>query len=1174
MSNVSAKLTSVRVIIAVSVAAGKHELPCVLTDRMGEGGVKRLYMAKCLKDLNSFIQETPKASPRLLVNSALKLLKEAELSDRCKDEERAYVLYMRFFSAVNTVQKTPEYTKEKRYYDSLLDIKTTKKVLSRAEDLQKSLQRRYEFANYAEVKEKTPEVIKEKKKDESVVDKVAEVAKPPGPSLANGVSEDDEFLSCKKLYTLMTEKCSSYIILDARPCHDFHQSHMTLPKVINVPEDILKPGLTAGKIGSQLDEDAKLVWVTQRHLVDYLILVDWETETAPLPNPLQALTHAITKWDPAKQYKSRVWVLQGGYDLWRLMYPTLTTNPRVERRTPNTTTSTIQEPVSFNFEYPDLDAAFISSAGSSPMESSASDLNVAFISSPSTTVGTKQPSDPDPGKTPTGLFQPPQINRTLKPKAGERESMDGRNNNVTINGMLEDSVSKTSLGTKVNQWDTKDSNINLDQHKTKQLYPMPDLDQNNKVKIYSNKVDNNLPSVPSRSLKPKDVLANLAAKKRELEEEKELLEESVEVEKDTIKTMEEIEATTNQRESTDDEQGRARLRETEERLQEHIRQLQAKSAAMEERQKKLQAENEEMWRLVNMALSNQMRNLNMSPAPVTSQQLEEKKKEDEDHERLRKQTEQRRALQEQVEEMRRERKEKEKKMREQAERECKLKEQRAMEAEMERKKIEERKSRIDGDIRPSRPKVTSGGETYTTKLRSSPKPSPTRGGSNLRRSHSAFDLSQQDDDDEGLGMGGMMPNFDRSLKPMVAPLKRNFNAARQRNFDPKYGSVPVSKTGLKNLGNTCYMNSVIQCLSNTTPLACYFMQGTYSNDINPTSKFRGDVAEEVGAVIRALRCGQYRSIAMWDLKNVVGRNHKPFQGYDQHDSHEFLLKLLDWLSEDLNQIHGKHPPMKEQNHEKLPDYVAADKVLEELNMRDYSIMSSLFQGLNRSKIQCGTCSHVSLTFEPFSVVSLSFPGSNKCTLRELLNHYYKDANIEYKCCKCKTMRNSIRKLDVWKLPPLLILHLNRFEHDVLMKKKQNYVDFPLDNLDLSKHVCYSNRYTKFDLYAVSNHYGTMDGGHYTAFCKSPDNKVWYKFDDHEVYEHSAVKSHAAYLLFYQASNLSLAASSFGTSSYQYTLHLSVELRSKWSCTRDLTTFIVCYSSFHQQQQHITIGYCV
>ncbi|MPC20794.1 Ubiquitin carboxyl-terminal hydrolase 8 [Portunus trituberculatus] len=91
-----------------------------------------------------------------------------------------------------------------------------------------------------------------------------------------------------------------------------------------------------------------------------------------------------------------------------------------------------------------------------------------------------------------------------------------------------------------------------------------------------------------------------------------------------------------------------------------------------------------------------------------------------------------------------------------------------------------------------------------------------------------------------------------------------------------------------------------------------------------------------------------------------------------------------------------------------------------------------------------------------------------------------------------------------------------------MKKQQNFVDFPMESLDLTKYTCFNNRYTKFDLYAVCNHYGTMDGGHYTAFCRSPiNNKTWYKFDDHEVYEHCSVKTSAAYLLFYEATNTSM-----------------------------------------------------
>lgn len=116
-------------------------------------------------------------------------------------------------------------------------------------------------------------------------------------------------------------------------------------------------------------------------------------------------------------------------------------------------------------------------------------------------------------------------------------------------------------------------------------------------------------------------------------------------------------------------------------------------------------------------------------------------------------------------------------------------------------------------------------------------------------------------------------------------------------------------TGLKNLGNSCYMNSIIQCINNTTPLALYFCNGDYHEDVNyNNNSTRGEVAEEVAAVVSALWSGQYRSIACRDLKNVVGQHRSQFQGCEQQDSHEFLTILMDWLHEDLNkvQIQLKH----------------------------------------------------------------------------------------------------------------------------------------------------------------------------------------------------------------------------------------------------------------------------
>ncbi|KAK7074498.1 Ubiquitin carboxyl-terminal hydrolase 8, partial [Halocaridina rubra] len=1056
---------------------------------MGDIGLRQLYMAKSLSELNDQVKDVPKAQVKLLVKTAHKVLQEAQNVDKRKDEERAYVLYMRYFSIIKTIQNEADYKKNKKYYDGLLDPKMTKQVITRAEELLSSLTRRYNFKNEAKKAEKSAE---EKRAAEKLAkEELEKKAKKPevaeGASLTNGVLEEG-YISCQKLYSIYKEKCSTYLILDTRPQSDFVESQMILPNVINIPQEILKPGLTAVRIGSELEEPLKTLWLSRRDKVDYLILFDWFTEKAPLPPPLSVLVDAIVKWDPGKHYNSSPSVLKGGYDLWRLMYPVLTTNSRINPHLPKTESKV--ESVSLNFEYPDLDQTLESLTPPAP----------------------KLPFIPGVHSAPASV---PSVNRNLKPTFQSKELLDGKNNNnnnditstdnsqMNNNATLFDSPPRISIGSNINSWDTKDSNIVLDKQNIRKDPPTERVES--------------MPSIPSRSLKPKELLENLAAKKIEMEEEQELLEESVKVEEDTIQKIKEMEETTVKKELAHDELSRARLQETEKRLQEEIQLLKTKSSEMEDRYNKIHKQNEELWKMVKLALSGNLNSVNLGPALPPSDSVDSRQ--NHEQEQLRVQEDKRKALQEQVERMRRERKDKERKLKEQVEREKRAQEQ----AEAERRQAEERKAKIEAELCTPKYKESnsSGSETYTTKLRDSPRSSPVRGGSNLKRSHSAFNLSQLGDDD---AVGSPPTNYDRNLKPLNTPQRRNVNAARQRNFEPKYGNVGHARTGLKNLGNTCYMNSIIQCLNNTTVLAKYFVESIYSDDINPNSKHNGDVAEEIGAVFRALWCGQYRSIAMWDLKNTVGRYHKPFQGYDQQDSHEFLIKLMDWLHEDLNKITGKKLPMKEQNYDDIPDNVAAEKMQEELRRRDESIMCTLFHGLHRSVIECGTCGHRSLTFEPFSIISLSFPSNGRCTLRELLQHYYKDSSIDYKCSKCKKVRGCIRKLDIWKAPPVLILHLNRFEHDVLMKKKQNFVDFPLENLDLSKHVALKTiRYTNFDLYGVSNHYGTMDGGHYTAFCKSPIKNQWYKYDDHEVYDLSRdnVRSAAAYLLFYETRSMNV-----------------------------------------------------
>ncbi|XP_030572237.1 ubiquitin carboxyl-terminal hydrolase 8 isoform X1 [Drosophila novamexicana] len=360
------------------------------------------------------------------------------------------------------------------------------------------------------------------------------------------------------------------------------------------------------------------------------------------------------------------------------------------------------------------------------------------------------------------------------------------------------------------------------------------------------------------------------------------------------------------------------------------------------------------------------------------------------------------------------------------------------------------------------------------------------------------------------------PVYDRSTKPQSRDVETT--APRVRDFSPVVGhNVGRGLTGLKNLGNTCYMNSILQCLSNTPQLMEFCISDKYKNYISRRNKTNGQVIEEVAALIKELWNGQYKCVASRDLRYVVGQYQKIFRGVDQQDSHEFLTILMDWLHSDLQTL---RVPRKR-------DIIsAAEKAWLEFTKSQESIIQHLFYGQIKSTVKCVTCTKESATYECFSNLSLELPANaNFCYLHQCMDMYFSGEKIHgWNCPNCKTKRDAIKKLDISKLPPVLVVHLKRFYADPSNAgayiKKQNYLQFPLENLEMKPYTARveSRAVTPktYQLYAVSNHYGTMEGGHYTAFCKSAHYGRWYKFDDQVVspLDTSNVVSSAAYILFY------------------------------------------------------------
>lgn len=344
-------------------------------------------------------------------------------------------------------------------------------------------------------------------------------------------------------------------------------------------------------------------------------------------------------------------------------------------------------------------------------------------------------------------------------------------------------------------------------------------------------------------------------------------------------------------------------------------------------------------------------------------------------------------------------------------------------------------------------------------------------------------------------------------------------------------TVPCQgRRGLYNLGQTCFLNAVLQCLIHNPLLRNYFLGDKHNYKL---CKLENCTCCEMDKLFSEIYSGCSSPYGPTTLLSTLWRTvPQDLTGYAQQDAHECFIATL-------NQIHSTSRGST--------------------NVSCNCIIHSTFAGSLQSDVRCDKCGNVNNTIDPMLDISLELKGKNgtgtdlptgELTLPACLRRFTQAEKVQnYTCPKCNKSSGASRRLSIRKLPPVLSFQFKRFEHKGNDKSPARKIDtsikFPvslnmapyttLSMKDMEKPssgangdkangefhgvLCGPEGMYEYDLFAVINHEGRLDNGHYTNLARYQNE--WYQFDDEKV-THKAMSecfnnttiSSTAYMCFY------------------------------------------------------------
>ena len=323
--------------------------------------------------------------------------------------------------------------------------------------------------------------------------------------------------------------------------------------------------------------------------------------------------------------------------------------------------------------------------------------------------------------------------------------------------------------------------------------------------------------------------------------------------------------------------------------------------------------------------------------------------------------------------------------------------------------------------------------------------------------------------------------------------------------------------GFVNLGNTCYMNSALQCLSHLLdfhPSNRKFLQECCQNP-------KGDLMKEWISLQNQMwedeRDGPInpKNLLLAFQRGCSSENYY-FENFNQNDVDEFITLFMDLLHKSV--CYHVQINIKGQEITDIDKLVKGSMLTwKQFFKNNYSYIIQTFYSQLFSLTSCTHCDYIATNFDPIMVLSLEIP-RQATTLYNCLTHYTQknrlDKENQWTCEKCKQVVQPDKKIMLWNSSDVLIILLKRY---IGFLKNNQSISIPID-LDISEYnINHSKKNNEYSLQGMCIHDGSLGGGHYYAICKNQLDNKWHIYNDTNVtsIQESALSTYNPYCLFYK-----------------------------------------------------------